>query len=146
MVGTWLGEIRSCSSLAVLPDSAWVLLNKIYKPFLTSLYMTARHVRLLIGLSASSLRRFVGEGDKRHLITSLVPRKHFKAAFRVSLAYPIRNRLGMNVLVKSWFSHNIGSKGSVKRPRAAIAAARRAKRRGTRNPYPHIMGWGKRYK
>ena len=38
MVGTWLGEIRSCSSLAVLPDSAWVLLNKIYQPFFTSLY------------------------------------------------------------------------------------------------------------
>ena len=38
MVGTWLGEIRSCSCLAVLPDSAWVLLNKIYQPFLTSLY------------------------------------------------------------------------------------------------------------
>ncbi len=38
MVGTWLGEIRSCSCLAVLPDSAWVLLNKIYQPFFTSLY------------------------------------------------------------------------------------------------------------
>ena len=38
MVGTWLGEIRSCSILAVLPDSAWVLLNKIYQPFFTSLY------------------------------------------------------------------------------------------------------------
>ena len=33
MVGTWLGEIRSCSCLAVLLDSAWVLLNKIYQPF-----------------------------------------------------------------------------------------------------------------
>ena len=40
MVGTWLGEIRSCSSLAVLPDSAWVLLNKIYQPFFTSLYIS----------------------------------------------------------------------------------------------------------
>ncbi len=39
MVGTWLGEIRSCSCLAVLPDSAWVLLNKIYQPFFTSLYV-----------------------------------------------------------------------------------------------------------
>ena len=38
MVGTWLGEIRSCSCLAVLPDSAWILLNKIYQPFFTSLY------------------------------------------------------------------------------------------------------------
>ena len=38
MVGMWLGEIRSCSCLAVLPDSAWVLLNKIYQPFFTSLY------------------------------------------------------------------------------------------------------------
>ena len=38
MVGTWFGEIRSCSCLAVLPDSAWVLLNKIYQPFFTSLY------------------------------------------------------------------------------------------------------------
>ena len=27
IVGTWLGEIRSCSCLAVLPDSAWVLLK-----------------------------------------------------------------------------------------------------------------------
>ena len=33
MVGTWLGEICSCSCLAVLPDTAWVLLNKIYQPF-----------------------------------------------------------------------------------------------------------------
>ena len=41
MVGTWLGEIRSCSCLAVLPDSAWVLLNKIYQPFFTSLYTAA---------------------------------------------------------------------------------------------------------
>ena len=40
MVGTWLGEIRSCSCLPVLPDSAWVLLNKIYQPFFTSLYLT----------------------------------------------------------------------------------------------------------
>ena len=39
MVGTWLGEIRSCSCLAVQPDSAWVLLNKIYQPFFTSLYI-----------------------------------------------------------------------------------------------------------
>ena len=39
MVGTWLGEIRSCPCLAVLPDTAWVLLNKIYQPFFTSLYM-----------------------------------------------------------------------------------------------------------
>ena len=38
MVGTWLGEIRSCSCLAVLSDSAWVLLNKIYQPFFTYLY------------------------------------------------------------------------------------------------------------
>ena len=38
MVGTWLGEIRPCSCLAVLPDTAWVLLNKIYQPFFTSLY------------------------------------------------------------------------------------------------------------
>ena len=42
MVGTWLGEIRSCSCLAVLPDSAWVLLNKIYQPFFTSMYVCAR--------------------------------------------------------------------------------------------------------
>ena len=41
MVRTWLGEIRSCSCLAILPDSAWVLLNKIYQPFFTSLYMLA---------------------------------------------------------------------------------------------------------
>ena len=34
MVGTWLGEIGSCSCLAVLPDSAWILLNKIYQPSL----------------------------------------------------------------------------------------------------------------
>ena len=26
---TWLGEISSCSCLTVLPDPAWVLLNKI---------------------------------------------------------------------------------------------------------------------
>ena len=38
MVGTWLGEIHSCSCLAVLLDTAWVLLNKIYQPFFTSLY------------------------------------------------------------------------------------------------------------
>ena len=38
MVGMWLGENRSCSCLAVLPDTAWVLLNKIYQPFFTSLY------------------------------------------------------------------------------------------------------------
>ena len=38
MVGTWLAEIRSCSCLPVLPDSAWVLLNKIYQPFFTSQY------------------------------------------------------------------------------------------------------------
>ena len=28
---TWLGEISSCSCLAVLPGPAWVLLNKICK-------------------------------------------------------------------------------------------------------------------
>ena len=42
MVGTWLGEICSCSSLAVLPDSAWVLLNKVYQPFFTSLQKYTR--------------------------------------------------------------------------------------------------------
>ena len=41
MVGTWLSEICSCSCLAVLPDSGWVLLNKIYQPFFTSLYIGA---------------------------------------------------------------------------------------------------------
>ena len=46
MVGMWLGEIRSCSCLAVLPDSAWVLLNKIYQPFFTSLYSTKHDVFL----------------------------------------------------------------------------------------------------
>ena len=45
MVGTWLGEIRSCSCLAVLPDTAWVLLNKIYQPFFTSLYWNLHRVR-----------------------------------------------------------------------------------------------------
>ena len=41
MVCTWLGEIRSLSCLAVLPDSAWVLLNNICQPFFTSLYVLA---------------------------------------------------------------------------------------------------------
>ena len=30
---TWLGEISSCSCLTALPDPAWVLLSKNYKPF-----------------------------------------------------------------------------------------------------------------
>ena len=33
MVCTWLGELCSCSCLTVLPDSAWVLHDEIYKPF-----------------------------------------------------------------------------------------------------------------
>ena len=49
MVGTWLGEIRSCSCLAVLPDSAWVLLNKIYQPVFTSLYIQLRETTTTIG-------------------------------------------------------------------------------------------------
>ena len=38
MVCTWLREVCSCSCLPVLPGSAWVLLSKIYKPFMGSLY------------------------------------------------------------------------------------------------------------
>ena len=37
MVGTWLGEFCSRSCLSVLPGSAWVLLDKIYQPFITPL-------------------------------------------------------------------------------------------------------------
>ena len=39
MVCTWLREICSCSSLPVLPGPAWVLLSKIYKPFVGALYI-----------------------------------------------------------------------------------------------------------
>ena len=38
MVCTWLREICFCSCLPVLPDPAWVLLSKIYKPCLGALY------------------------------------------------------------------------------------------------------------
>ena len=39
MVCTWFNEICSCSCLHVLPGPAWVLLSKIYKPFMGSLYI-----------------------------------------------------------------------------------------------------------
>ena len=42
MVCTWLRDICSCSSLPVLPGPAWVLLSKIYKPYLGALY--SRHL------------------------------------------------------------------------------------------------------
>ena len=35
---TWLREISSCSCLTVLPDPAWVLLSKTYKPLFPPLY------------------------------------------------------------------------------------------------------------
>ena len=35
---TWLGEIYSCCCLTVLPGPAWVLLNKICKEYISSLY------------------------------------------------------------------------------------------------------------
>ena len=41
MVCTWLRDICSCSCLPVLPGPAWVLLCKIYKPFLGALYKLA---------------------------------------------------------------------------------------------------------
>ena len=40
MVCTWLREISSCSCLTLPLGPAWVLLSKIYKPFLGSLYTT----------------------------------------------------------------------------------------------------------
>ena len=40
MVGTWLGEICSCSTLTVLPGSAWVLLNKICQPLPTFFHIS----------------------------------------------------------------------------------------------------------
>ena len=52
MVGTWLGEIRSCSCLPVLPHSAWVLLDKIYQPFSTSLYVITLWKQLAISTYA----------------------------------------------------------------------------------------------
>ena len=57
MVGTWLGEIRSCSCLAVLPDSTWVLLNKIYQPFFTSLYTLTLVTNAFLFLPASEVVR-----------------------------------------------------------------------------------------
>ena len=57
MVGMWLGEIRSCSCLAVLPDSAWVLLNKIYQPFFTSLYFNFKAYYISKGFIMSNLAR-----------------------------------------------------------------------------------------
>lgn len=49
MVCTWLSEICSCSRLTFLPRSAWALLNKIYKPFFSILYLSyhslPNHVR-----------------------------------------------------------------------------------------------------
>ena len=38
-VCTWLREICSCSCLTVLPGPAWVLLNKICKEYISSLYI-----------------------------------------------------------------------------------------------------------
>ena len=46
MVGTWLREISSCSSLTVLSGFAWVLLNKIYQPFFTSLDFNPKWPRI----------------------------------------------------------------------------------------------------
>ena len=37
---TWLAEISSCSCLTVLPGPAWVLLNKICKDYISSLYIS----------------------------------------------------------------------------------------------------------
>ena len=37
MVCKWLREMCSCSCLAILPGPAWVLLSKIYRPYLGAL-------------------------------------------------------------------------------------------------------------
>ena len=39
MDGTWFGEVSFCCCLPVLPGFAWVLLNKFYHPFFSTLYM-----------------------------------------------------------------------------------------------------------
>ena len=71
MVGTWLGEISSRSCLAVLPDSAWVLLNKIYQPFFTSLYTGEECCCLLCPLFFSGSRDDNSEERKVRLLCSL---------------------------------------------------------------------------
>ena len=43
---TWLGEMSSCSCLTSLPDPAWVLLRKIYKPFPGPLNMAFKLINL----------------------------------------------------------------------------------------------------
>ena len=42
MVCKWLREICNCSWLPVPPGPAWVLLSKIYRPFLGALYISLR--------------------------------------------------------------------------------------------------------
>ena len=39
---TWFGEFCSCCSLTALPGLAWVLLNKICKELISSLYFPVR--------------------------------------------------------------------------------------------------------
>ena len=81
MVGTWLGEIRSCSCLAVLPDSAWVLLNKINQPFFTSLYR-AEKKSLQMLLSSTQ----AGPGRKVKQEQDEISRNHVPRLFLSSVA------------------------------------------------------------
>ena len=67
MVCMWLREIFSCSCLPVLPGPVWVLLSKIYRPFLGALYIlsytkTAMHKPLQTSRLAVQLPHGVGGG------------------------------------------------------------------------------------
>ena len=58
---TWLGEISSCSCITFLPCPAWVLLSKIYKQFLGSLYLPASFP---LALSGRDMRAALIEREK----------------------------------------------------------------------------------
>ena len=42
MACTWFGEFCSCCSLTALPGPTWVLLNKICKELISSLYVSSQ--------------------------------------------------------------------------------------------------------
>ena len=54
---TWFGEFCSCCSLTALPGPAWVLLNRIGKELISSLYKGPLYIEIQLKVNITNLLR-----------------------------------------------------------------------------------------
>ena len=60
MDGKWFGEVSFCCCLPVLPSFAWVLINKFYQTFFSTLYLIFHLVEIFPGHALAAGQQVAG--------------------------------------------------------------------------------------